>query len=136
MMNVESRSKWQIRIATLGVFVLGVVAGGFALNAYYLWFGAPRPVSRQVRYEEAFNKLSLNDGQKTEIQKIFSETRESITKMRQESEPRVQEIRAANDEKLQKVLTPEQWQMFQQERDKIKEAEKLANPTPRPLNLQ
>ncbi len=135
-MNIESKSKWQIRFATLAIFVLGFVAGAFALNAYHLWFGAAKPVTKQERYEEAFKSLDLNDAQKTEVQHIFGETRENIQKMRQETEPRLQEIRLQNDEKLQKVLTPEQWQKFQQEREKIREGEKQPAITPRPLNLQ
>ena len=135
-MNIESKSKWQIRFATLGIFVLGFVAGAFALNAYYLWFSAAKAPTKQEKYEEAFKSLGLNDAQKTEVQKIFGETRESIQKMRQETDPRLLEIRNQNDEKLQKVLTPEQWQKFQQEREKIREAEKQPTPPPRPLNLQ
>jgi len=136
MMNIESKSKWQIRFATLGIFVLGFAAGVFALNAYYLWFSAAKAPTKQEKYEEAFKSLGLNDAQKSEVQKIFGETRENIQKMRQETEPRLQEIRTQNDEKLQKVLTPEQWQKFQQEREKIREAEKQPTPSPRPLNLQ
>ena len=137
MMNIESKSKMQIRLATLGIFLLGSVAGAFSLNAYYLWFGAAKQTpTKQEKYEETLNKLGLNDAQKTEVQKIFGETRENIQKMRQETDPRFQEIRDRNDEKLQKVLTLEQWQKFQQERDKIREADKQPTPTPRPLNLQ
>ena len=133
-MNIESKSKWQIRLATLSIFFLGFIAGAFALNSYYLWFGAAKEPTKQEKYEEAFNKLSLNDSQKMEVQKIFGETRENIQKMRQESEPKLQEIRAQNDEKLQKVLAPEQWQKFQQMRDEIRQSEKQS--IPKPLNLQ
>lgn len=136
MMNIESKSKWQLRFATLGIFVLGFAAGAFALNAYHLWFGAAKPPTKQEKYEEAFKSLGLTDAQKAEIQKIFGETRENIQKVRQETDPRIQEIRSQNDEKLQKVLTPEQWQKFQQEREKIRESERQTAPTPRPLNLQ
>ncbi|MBS1796583.1 MAG: hypothetical protein JSS81_22310 [Acidobacteria bacterium] len=135
-MNIEGKNKWQIRFATLGIFVLGLVAGAFAFNAYHLWFGAGKEPTKQEKYEEIFRGLNLNDSQKSEVQKIFGETRENIQKMRQETEPRLQEIRTQNDEKLQKVLTPEQWQKFQQERDKLREAEKQPTPTPRPLNIQ
>jgi Spy/CpxP family protein refolding chaperone len=34
--------------------------------------------------------------------------------LRKESEPKVKEIRQQADDRLQKVLTPEQWQQFQQ----------------------
>lgn len=138
MMNIESKSKWQIRFATLGIFVLGLVAGAFAFNAYNLWFGAPKPAqTKQEKYEEAFRKLGLNDTQKAEVQRTVNETRESIQKIRQETDPRILEIRTQNDEKLQKILTPAQWQQFQQEREKIRESEKIPSPPPpRPLILQ
>jgi hypothetical protein len=138
MMNIESKSKWQIRIATLSIFVLGVVAGAFALNAYNLWFSGTTSPTKQEKYENAFNKLGLNDTQKADVQRIFGETRESIQKMRQETDPRLQEIRNQNDEKLQKVLNAEQWRQFQQEREIIRESEKqlTPTPTPRPLNLK
>ena len=135
MMNIESKSKWQIRVATLSIFILGFVAGAFALNAYYL-FGAAKQPTKQEKYEEAFKKLGLSDAQKTEIQKTVGETRENIQNVRQATEPRIQEIRTQNDEKLQKILNAEQWQQFQQEREKIREAEKQPTPSLRPLNLQ
>ncbi len=134
MTNLENKSKWQIRLATLSIFFLGFVAGAFAFNSYHLWFGASPPPSKQEKYEEAFNKLGLNDAQKTDVQRIVGETRENIQKIRLESEPRIQEIRTQHDDKLQKVLTPEQWQKFQQLREDIRESEK--QPPPKPLNLQ
>ena len=134
MMDSEKKDIWRIRLATLSIFLLGFVAGAFALHSYHLWSTASRP-TKQERYEEAFNQLGLNDAQKAEVQKIVTDTREKLQRLRQESEPRVQEIRAQNDEQLQKVLTPEQWQRFQLERDKIRQTEKPPA-TPKPLNLQ
>ncbi len=138
MINIESKSKWQIRFATLGIFVLGFVAGAFALNAYQLWFSAAKPQpTKQEKYEAAFKSLGLTDAQKAEIQVIVDETREKVQRVRMETDPRIVEIRNQNDEKLQKVLTPEQWQKFQLEREKIRESERQPTSTPiRPLNLQ
>jgi len=123
-MNVESKNKWQIRLATLSIFLLGFVAGALALNAYYLLGGAAKQPTKQQRYDEAFGRLGLNETQKIEVQKIVGETREKIQRMRQEDEPRLQEIRAQNDEQLQKVLAPEQWREFQQAREEIRGTEK------------
>jgi hypothetical protein len=123
-MNIESKSKWQIRLATLSIFLLGFIVGAFAFNAYYLWSGAAKQLSRYQRYDEAFNRLGLNDAQRIEVQRIVGETREKIQRLRQEGEPRMQEIRAQSDEQLQRVLTPEQWQEFQQARDEIRRPEK------------
>lgn len=131
-MNSEVKSKWQIRLATLSIFLLGFLAGAFALNAYYLWFGAGKQVSKREQFEDVFKGLNLNDSQKSDVEKLFGETREKMNNLRQESEPRFQEIRAQNDDQLQKILTPEQWQKFQQERDKIRQADKDSNPKPPP----
>ena len=123
-MNIESKSKWQIRLVTLSIFLIGFVTGAVALNAYHLWFGGAEPQSRQERFEEAFKQIGLNESQKLEVQKIFGETREKVHNFRQESEPRMQEIRAETDEKLQRVLTPEQWEQFQERREKILKIER------------
>ncbi len=133
-MNLESKSKWQLRLATLSIFLIGFVAGAFALNAFNLWFGTGNRQTRREKYEVVFSDLGLNENQKTDVERIFGETREIIQKMRQESEPRIQEIRGQHDEKLQKVLTPEQWATFQKEREKIRESDKA--PTPRPLDIK
>ncbi|MGI8467420.1 MAG: hypothetical protein ACR2N3_03110 [Pyrinomonadaceae bacterium] len=133
-MNAEVKSKWQIRLATLSIFLLGFLAGAFALNAYYLWFGGWKPASRQEQFQDVFKGLALDDNQKTDVQKVFGDTREKIQKLRQESEPRFQEIRAQSDEQLQKILTPEQWQKFQQEREKIRQPDK--DSTPKPIALK
>jgi hypothetical protein len=124
MMNIESKSKWQIRMATLSIFLLGFVAGAIALNAYHLWFSGAKPPTRRERFDEAFNQVGLNETQKADVQKILGETREKVQKLRQETEPAMQEIRSQTDEKLQRVMTPEQWRDFQQEREKILQPDK------------
>lgn len=134
-MDSEKKSIWQIRLATLSIFLLGLISGAFALHSYHLWFGAAKEPTKQEKYEEAFNQLGLSEAQKSEVQKIVGETRDKLLRLRQESEPRVQEIRAQNDENLQKVMSPEQWQQFQQEREKIRQSEKPGSP-PKPLKLQ
>ncbi len=128
MMNTESKSKWQIRLATLSIFLLGFLAGAIAFNAYHLWSGASKRPSRHERFDEALNRLGLNDTQKIEVQKILGETRGKIHQLRQEDEPRLQQIRAENDEQLQRVLTPEQWREFQQAREEIRGADKHNSP--------
>lgn len=122
-MTPENRSIWQIRLATLSVFILGFIAGGFALNIYQLNFGAKQQQTKQERYEDAFNQLDLTAPQKIEVQQIVSEIRGNLQLLRQEAEPRLQEIRYNNDLKLQKVLTEEQWNKFQQLRESIRRRE-------------
>ncbi|HEX9960001.1 MAG TPA: hypothetical protein VGB00_03660 [Pyrinomonadaceae bacterium] len=122
-MNSSNKFNWQVRVAALSVFLLGFIAGALALNAYHVWFAASSP-TKQQRYEQIFDQLSLSDGQKMEIQKIVGETREEIQALRKESEPRVKEIRGRADERFQKVFTPDQWQKFQNLRDSLRENEK------------
>ena len=134
-MDSDKKGIWQIRLATLSIFVLGFIAGAFALHSYHLWFSATKQPTKQERYEEVFTRLGLSETQKADIRKIVGETRDRLQKLRQESDPRVQEIRAQHDENLQKILTPDQWQRFQQEREKIRQTEKTPTP-PKPLNIQ
>lgn len=122
-MNSNNKFNWQVRVAVLSVFLLGFVAGGLALNAYHVWYSATSQTKEQ-RFGQILDQLSLSDEQKTEVQKIVGETREEIKALRKESEPRVREIRGRADERFQKIFTPEQWQKFQNLRDTLRENEK------------
>ena len=117
-MNNIVRNKWQVRIAAGIIFVLGFTAGILALNLYrgLAHRGEPRD-----RLEQLSQRLDLNSDQKTKVQQIFSDTREQLRALRRESEPRVNDIRALADQKLQQVLTPEQWQRFQKIRSEARD---------------
>jgi len=110
-MNNIARNRWQVRLAAAIIFVLGFTAGILALNVY-------RSLARGEgrggdRIEQLSNRLQLNDDQKAKVQQIFSDTRDQLRALRQESEPRMNEIRHQADQRLQQVLTPDQWQQFQ-----------------------
>ncbi len=66
------------------------------------------------------DSLQLTAEQKTQVHQILGDTREQLQALRKESEPRVSELRRQTDERLQKVLTPDQWKQFQQEREKMR----------------
>ncbi len=118
-MENTNRNRWQVRIAATIIFLLGFVAGALALNVYRGW--ARRPAaSREARFEQMSERLQLNAEQKTKVQQILGDTREQLRALRKGSEPRVNEIRQQTDEKLQQVLTPDQWQRFQQMRDEMR----------------
>src|SRR5881396_2557652 len=108
-MEIKTRNKWQIRIAAFVIFVLGSVAGILALNVYRGWARNRNPPDR---FEQLATRLQLNADQKTKVQQIFGDTRQQLQGLRKESEPRVNDIRQQTDQRLQQVLTPEQWQKF------------------------
>ncbi len=119
-MDTVNKSKWQVRGAAVLIFVLGFAAGALALNAYKR-LGRGRDASRQGRMEQLLDSLQMNADQKTQVHQILGDTREQLQTLRKESEPRVTEIRRQADERLQKVLTPEQWKQFQQGRERMRE---------------
>ncbi|HSS18740.1 MAG TPA: hypothetical protein VLL54_01450 [Pyrinomonadaceae bacterium] len=116
MTNNEKR-KWQVRLATLLIFVVGFGAGLLAMNGYQRWRREP---ARQERFESLLNSLQLNDEQKKQTHEVLGDTRSQLLALRKESEPRVAEIRRQADERLQKILTADQWSRFQQEREKMR----------------
>jgi Spy/CpxP family protein refolding chaperone len=120
-MDTVSKSKWQVRGAAVLIFVLGFAAGALTLNAYKRFGRGGGEVSRQGRMEQLLDSLQLNADQKTEVHQILGDTREQLQTLRKESEPRVVEIRRQADERLQKVLSPEQWKQFQQGRERMRE---------------
>ena len=120
-MDITNKSKWQVRVAALVIFLLGFAAGALALNGYKRWSrSGAEASSRQNRFEQMLDSLQLTADQKTQVHQIVGDTREQLQALKKESEPRVTEIRRQTDERLQKVLTPDQWKQFQQERDKMR----------------
>jgi Spy/CpxP family protein refolding chaperone len=119
-MDATQKSKWQVRGAALLIFVIGFAAGALALNAYKRLGRSGAQEGRQDRFERMLERLNLNADQKTQVHQILSDTRGQLQTLRKESEPRFEEIRRQADERLQKVLTPEQWQQFQKERAELR----------------
>jgi Spy/CpxP family protein refolding chaperone len=117
-MNNIVKNRWQVRVAAAIIFVLGFTAGILALNVYRGFVRADGP---RDRFERMSERLNLNADQKTKVQEIFSNAREQMGALRRESEPRIDEIRRQADERLQQVLTPDQWQQFQKMRSEGRE---------------
>ena len=113
-MNNVTKNRWQVRVAAVIIFVLGFTAGILALNVYR---GVLRGGGPGNRFDGLAERLNLTADQKMKVQEIFSDTREQLRAVRQETEPRMTEIRRQADGRLQTVLTPEQWQQFQKMRD-------------------
>lgn len=116
-MDNVTKNRWQVRAATLIIFVLGFAAGILALNVYR---GLAHIERRGDRLEQLAERLQLTDDQKTKVREIFTDTREQLRAVRMESEPKMNEIRRQADGRLQTVLTQEQWQKFQSVRDEMR----------------
>jgi len=108
----NSRSNWKFRGVAIVMFALGFTSGILALNAFRAW--SHRNPPQADRFEQLATRLQLNSDQKTKVQQIFSDTRQQLQALRKEAEPRVNDIRQQTDQRLQQVLTPDQWQKFQQ----------------------
>src|SRR3989442_12688558 len=111
-MDNIARNRWQVRIAAIIIFALGFAAGMLALNGYRAWPARSR--SQADRFEQFATRLQLNPDQKTKVQQMFGDTRQQLQTLRKESELRVDDIRQQAGQRLQQVLTPDQWQHFQQ----------------------
>ena len=127
-MNTNNKSKWQVQVAALLIFVLGFAAGALGLNAYQKWSRSRAQETRHQRFEQMLDRLNLSSEQKTQVHQILTESREQLQTLRKESEPRFDAIRQQADERLQKVLTPEQWTQFQQERDSMRSRGRRGRP--------
>ena len=112
-MDSRAKSKWQVRVAVLMLFVVGFIAGGLAMNIYRSRQGPPRGGGRGA-FEHMLSRLNLTEDQKTQVSGIFDDARKQLGELRKESEPRFREVRKNTDERLQSVLTQEQWEQFQQ----------------------
>ena len=117
-MNITTKNRWQVRLVAAIIFALGFTTGILAVNLYR---SLARNVTPKDRFEQLSDRLELNADQKTKVQQIFSDTREQLRGLRKESEPKMAEIRRQADEKLQQVLTPEQWKQFQSMRDDMRQ---------------
>ncbi|HEV8134846.1 MAG TPA: hypothetical protein VGP85_09230 [Pyrinomonadaceae bacterium] len=117
-MNITTKNRWQVRVIAAIIFALGFTTGILAVNLYR---SLARNVTPHDRFEQLSDRLKLNVDQKTKVQQIFGDTREQLKALRKDSEPKVADIRRQADEKLQQVLTPEQWKQFQAMQEEMRQ---------------
>jgi len=72
-------------------------------------------------FKSITERLALTPQQEKEVEKIFDEARGQLTELRRQAEPNIGEIRRQTEKRLQQVLTPEQWQRFQQMKKDMRE---------------
>ena len=113
-MDRIARNRWQVRLAAVALFLLGAAAGALALNVYNSWTRAEGRGQPRGGFERMLGRLELTAEQEPRVREILADARRQLHEARRASEPRMDDIRRETDERLQKVLTPEQWQRFQQ----------------------
>jgi len=110
-------SKWTVRAAIVGVFLLGCLAGALGMNVYH--FHAKRPF-RDHRFEQMLNRLNLTPSQRTQVEQIMRESRSRLIEVRRQAEPQYKEIRRQTDEKMQTVLSPDQMREWRHVTEQIR----------------
>jgi len=111
-MNLQSRSRWQLRGAALLIFLLGVTTGALVLNLYHKRQAAQ--LERRVWFAQALEQLQLTPEQKPQVEQILRDARGQLRELRRETQPKFSAVRAQTDERLKTVLTPPQWARFQE----------------------
>lgn len=113
-METNSKRAWQIRAAVLAIFVLGFAAGALTSRTYYARQAGPSVEGRRDRFAQMLDRLNLTTEQRGQVEQIFKDSRARVIDVRKESEPRFAEVRQQTDERLRAVLTPQQWEQWQQ----------------------
>jgi Spy/CpxP family protein refolding chaperone len=119
-MDNASKVKWQIRAAVLAIFFLGFVAGALSLNAYHTRRSQSAATTNNDRFDQMLNRLQLTPEQRAQVEKILNDMRGQLLAVRKESAPKVGEIRRQTDDRLRQVLTPSQWEQFQQMKSELR----------------
>lgn len=112
-METSSKSKWQVRIAVLGIFMIGFVAGALTVNLYRSRALPSSSPFFRGRLESVVDRLDLAPEQEARVKEILDNARARLIDIRRESEPKFAEVRTQIDEQLRAVLTAEQWEQFQ-----------------------
>jgi Spy/CpxP family protein refolding chaperone len=112
-MEIASKNKWQLRLAVLGIFALGFVAGALSLNMYRSF------QFRRIGYQQMLDRLQLTGEQRKQVDQIFAEARTQMMDVRERTAPQMREIRERTDQRLRVVLTPEQWDNFKKMREEM-----------------
>ena len=107
--------RWQIVGAALVLFAVGCLVGALSMNLYHRRNLSGSDWSRRAAFDKALKQISLNADQQAKVDAILADTRNQLREVRKEESPRVGEIRRKTRERLQSVLTPDQWHQLQEQ---------------------
>jgi len=120
----------QGKLLVLAVFVIGIATGVLSANIYRSRLVesakaadnspgehvSPQERARQ-NFDQLANYLGLDQNQRTEIQKIVSETRGQFRDLREKTDPQFKAIEDSSRAKVMAVLNEEQRQKYTQFRE-------------------
>ena len=112
-METSAKYKWQVRLAALLLFAIGIVVGILATNLYRGWQRPAAPGPRD-RFERVLDRLDLTPDQRAQVQAIFDDTRAELGELRRQNGSKFRDVRQRTDERLRQALTEAQWEQFQQ----------------------
>ena len=130
-MENSNQDRRNVRLAVVAGFLLGCLAGALSMNAYHSHFSRFPREPRGERFAQMLDHLNLTAEQRVEVEQILQDSRAQIVEMRRQSGPRYREIRRETDLRLQKVLTPHQWQQWQQMSSEMRPRRNLDRRYPR-----
>jgi Spy/CpxP family protein refolding chaperone len=106
-MQIPKSKNWSVLSLVLVVFLLGLVVGALTMHLYRVRH-KPSPGPQLVG--QAIRELNLTAEQQAQVEAILDDTRNQLRQVRRDSQPKVSEIRRQARQRLQGVLTPQQWQ--------------------------
>ena len=120
-MDISAKNQWQVRLAALALFIVGFAAGALSLNIYLAKQSASAPPTRHEGFHQMLQRLKLTPDQETQVKSILDDARTRFMGARKECGSKFRDVRTQTDERIRTVLTPEQWQKYQQMVGEIRE---------------
>ena len=108
---------WKVVVGVLGVFLLGMAAGGLVTarfirkRAQQAWMSSS-PVAADLIARRLSWDLGLNTDQRRQVQAIIQETQRALQVVRQQIRPQTEKILAESNEKIRAVLRPDQQEKY------------------------
>jgi len=121
-------NKTQLKVVAgvLAIFLLGIIIGGLGAGIYLRrrveQFALKAPKDhKEIFMERLSRELALAESQKSDVERIVSNTEIEIRQLLQDSRIKFEEITARRNAELKAILTPEQYQMLEKMEQRIRD---------------
>src|SRR5215470_10057003 len=120
-MENKPANQTKARVIVVGVFVLGLVAGGLSMNLYQritnaseTRVGHPRGKPQDYVLEKMNTTLNLTPDQQVRIREILKGTFEQYGDIKKDIEPRLDVVRQQGRQRIREVLRPDQLPKYEE----------------------